>query len=241
MSDMTAPTIKPVMHHATFKTTRVQEMVDWYTKVVGIKVNFQFPGGAWTSNDRANHRLAFLGVPGLREDAEKIFHTGLHHTAFEYASLADLLASYARLKALGIEPDACVNHGLTTSLYYADPDKNMVELQVDNFGDWDKSSEWMRTAPEFRANPIGAFFDPDLVLAAYQAGTSKSCGRSQARHRTPARPPCSHARPDRRPGGCRRSPSQSLKGPPPGRLLSAAIQDGIRHHSYSLPTSISSL
>ena len=172
MSDMTAPTIKPVMHHATFKTTRVQEMVDWYTKVLGIKVNFQFPGGAWTSNDRANHRLAFLAVPGLREDAEKIFHTGLHHTAFEYASVADLLASYARLKALGIEPEACVNHGMTTSLYYADPDKNMVELQVDNFGDWDKSSEWMRTAPEFRANPIGAFFDPDLVLAAHRAGTS---------------------------------------------------------------------
>lgn len=46
----------------------------------------------------------------------------------------------------------------------------MVELQIDNLGDWDKSSEWMRTAPEFRANPIGAFFDADLVLAAHQAG-----------------------------------------------------------------------
>ena len=54
---MTAATIKPTLHHATFKTTRLQEMIDWYTKVVGIEVNFQFPGGAWTSNDRANHRL----------------------------------------------------------------------------------------------------------------------------------------------------------------------------------------
>jgi catechol 2,3-dioxygenase len=170
MPDMTAPTIKPTLHHATFKTTRLQEMIDWYTKVVGINVNFQFPGGAWTSNDRANHRLAFLAVPGLREDGEKIFHSGLHHTAFEYGSLADLLSSYARLKTLGIEPDISVHHGLTTSLYYVDPDKNMVELQVDNFGDWDKSSEWMRTAPEFRANPIGTFFDPDLVLAAHQSG-----------------------------------------------------------------------
>jgi catechol 2,3-dioxygenase len=139
MPDMTASTIKPTLHHATFKTTRLQEMIDWYTKVLGINVNFQFPGGAWTSNDRANHRLAFLAVPGLREDGEKIFHSGLHHTAFEYGSLADLLSSYARLK-------------------------------VDNFGDWDKSSEWMRTAPEFRANPIGTFFDPDLVLAAHQSG-----------------------------------------------------------------------
>jgi catechol 2,3-dioxygenase len=170
MPDTTVPTIKPTLHHATFKTTRLQEMIDWYTKVVGINVNFQFPGGAWTSNDRANHRLAFLAVSGLSEDAEKIFHAGLHHTAFEYGSFADLLSSYARLKALGIEPEVCVNHGLTTSLYYVDPDKNMVELQVDNFGDWDKSSQWMRTAPEFRDNPIGAFFDPDLVLAAHKAG-----------------------------------------------------------------------
>jgi hypothetical protein len=30
-----------------------------------------------------------------------------------------------------------------------------VELQVDNFGDWSKSKEWMKTSPEFAANPIG--------------------------------------------------------------------------------------
>jgi hypothetical protein len=48
----------------------------------------------------------------------------------------------------------------------------MVELQVDNFGDWAASGEWMRTAEDFRRDPIGAFFDPDLVLAAYQGGAS---------------------------------------------------------------------
>ena len=52
------------------------------------------------------------------------------------------------------------------SLYYSDPDQNMVELQVDNFGDWDASAEWLRTAEDFRRDPIGSFFDPDLVLAA---------------------------------------------------------------------------
>ena len=163
-------TIKPKLHHVTFKTTRVQEMVDWYRKVVGIDVNFQFPDGAWTSNDAANHRLSFLGFPGVREDKERIFHNGLHHTAFEYGSFADLVASYLRIKGLGIEPDVCLNHGMTLSLYYADPDGNLVELQIDNYGDWSKSTQWMRTAPEFAANPIGAFFDPDRMAAAHQAG-----------------------------------------------------------------------
>jgi catechol 2,3-dioxygenase len=56
--------------------------------------------------------------------------------------------------------------------YYADPDQNLVELQVENFGNRDASSEWMRTSEDFRQNPIGAFFDPDRVLAAYRAGAT---------------------------------------------------------------------
>jgi catechol 2,3-dioxygenase len=99
-------------------------------------------------------------------------HAGLHHTAFEYDSFDDLMSSFARLRQLGIEPVVCVNHGLTTSLYYSDPDQNVVELQVDNFGNWDASTEWMRTSEDFRQNPIGAFFDPDRVLAAYEAGAT---------------------------------------------------------------------
>ena len=48
----------------------------------------------------------------------------------------------------------------------------MVELQVDNFGNWEASAEWMRTAEDFRRDPIGSVFDPDDVLAAYQAGAT---------------------------------------------------------------------
>jgi len=172
MPDDSEQMIKPTMHHVNLKTTRLQEMIDWYALVVGIKVNFQFPGGAFISNDRANHRIALLAVPGLHDDPQKFVHTGLHHTAFEYGSFTDLMSSYARLKKSGIEPQFCLNHGLTTSLYYSDPDQNMVELQVDNFGNWDASAEWIRTAEDFRRDPIGSFFDPGLVFAAYQAGAT---------------------------------------------------------------------
>ena len=73
-------------------------MIDWYALVVGTKPNFQFPGGAFISNDPANHRIALLAVPGLTDDPQKFIHTGLHHTAFEYSSFADLMSSYARLR-----------------------------------------------------------------------------------------------------------------------------------------------
>jgi catechol-2,3-dioxygenase len=127
-------------------------MIDWYGRVAGFEVTHRAPVGAWLTNDAANHRLALIAVPGLEDDPSKLSHTGLHHTAFEFASLGELLDSYDRLRKLGIEPQACLDHGMTTSLYYADPDQNLVELQADNFGDWAKSSEWMRTSPEFATN-----------------------------------------------------------------------------------------
>ena len=49
---------------------------------------------------------------------------------------------------------------MTLSYYYKDPDGNHVELQVDVFGDWEASREWMRTSPDFHANPIGVFVEP---------------------------------------------------------------------------------
>ncbi len=61
---------------------------------------------------------------------------------------------------------------MTFSYYYKDPDGNFVELQCDAFGDWAKSSEWMRTSDEFHANPIGTFVDPAKVADASASGAT---------------------------------------------------------------------
>ncbi len=162
----------PTIHHVNFKTIRLQEMVEWYGTVVGMKPLFMFPGGAWMSNDEANHRVALLAVPTLTDDPDKLAHTGLHHTAFEYDSIDGLLDNYVRLKELGILPHVTVDHGMTTSFYYADPDGNSVELQYDNFDDWAKSSEFMRSSADFAANPIGVVIDADSMVAARKQGAS---------------------------------------------------------------------
>ncbi len=162
----------PVLHHVNLKTIHMQEMIDWYATVVGLTTVFQFPGGAWLTNDAANHRLALLASSKMSDDPDKIVHTGIHHLAFEYATFDDLLNAYTRLKALGIMPYVCLDHGMTLSFYYIDPDGNAVELQVDNFGDWAQSQEWMRTSPNFAADPIGTFVDPDQIVAARKTGAS---------------------------------------------------------------------
>jgi catechol-2,3-dioxygenase len=164
-------TIKPTLHHVTIKTSRLDQMIAWYALVVGAEVQFRDGVACWMTNDAANHRVAFLAVPGLGDDADKVRHNGVHHLAFEYDSFADLMSSFDRMRKAGVEPAFCLDHGLTISLYYKDPEGNYVELQSDNFSDWRQSSEWMRTSPDFAANPIGTFFDPARVYDAFQSGT----------------------------------------------------------------------
>jgi catechol 2,3-dioxygenase len=167
----TTPILRPTFHHFNLKTTRLQELIDWYAAVIGVEVVFQDETGAWLTNDAANHRIALLCFPGFVDDPDRETRTGMHHSAFEYDRFEDLNASYLRLREQGIEPDICIDHGMTLSYYYRDPDGNRVELQVDVFGDWTLSSEWMRTSADFKANPIGVFVDPATI--AEQAATGE--------------------------------------------------------------------
>jgi catechol 2,3-dioxygenase len=172
--------IRPTLHHVQLKTTRLQEMKRWYHTVAGFEVQFEFELGAFLFNDEANHRIVLIQTPKLFDDPDKFARTGVEHTAFEYSSLEDLLSSHQRLKAQGIEPFICLDHGLTTSFYYADPDQNSVELQVDNFGDWAQSSAFMR-GEDFRRDPIGTQVDPEKLLAAVEEGISRDEIRTRSR------------------------------------------------------------
>src|SRR6201993_4618302 len=105
--------VRPAFHHFNLKTTRLQELIDWYRVVVGAEVTFQDATGAWLTNDDANHRIALLAFPGFVDDPDKDTRTGMHHSAFEYASFDELNDSYVRLRDEGIVPAACLDHGMT--------------------------------------------------------------------------------------------------------------------------------
>jgi len=177
--------IHPTLHHFGVETRHLERMIDWYANVLGMVTNYSTANDAWgseagmsvsvafVSNDRANHRIALFSLPELQEDTDKKAHVKLQHVAFEYATIDDLLNSYARIKGLGIEPVLTTDHGPTIAFYYKDPDGNSVELLVDAFGDWDKSTEYVRTSPDFHKNSMGGtFVDPDKLVAARQTGMS---------------------------------------------------------------------
>ena len=142
-------------------------MVAWYETVLGAQTAFRNDFLAFLSYDEEHHRIAFVNIPGLAAEAEGT--TGLHHAAFTYATLTDLMATYQRLRDIGIKPIFPINHGPTTSLYYADPDGNQIELQVDNYDDIADATAFFYS-PAFAENPIGVEFDPEELLRRLAAG-----------------------------------------------------------------------
>lgn len=158
------------LHHVNLKAYRFEEMREFYTALIGIHPVAEVGTFGWYTFDTANHRLALMHLPTFTERVPE--SAGMHHMAFEYDSLDDLMRTYLRLKQIGILPAGCLDHGMTTSFYYRDPDGNYVELQVDNFGlDPAVSTAFMHTPP-FLANPIGVPINPESYAAAWQQGAS---------------------------------------------------------------------
>ena len=164
--------IRPTFHHFGIVTAHLEETLDWYARVLGMTTVQSSHGLVFLSNDRAHHRLAIISLPGTRDDSDSRPHAKLQHVAFEYATIDDLLTSWERLKGVEIEPVLAADHGPTTAFYYRDPDGNNIELFADNFGDWEQSSQYIRTSPAFQRNPMGAFVDPEQMMAARKAGAT---------------------------------------------------------------------
>ncbi len=164
--------MKPVKFaHVVYMTRRFEQMIAWYRNVFEAEVVYENPALAFLTYDDEHHRFAVANLELLKpggtsfDDRGEI---GVNHVAYTYAGAADLLDTYARLKRAGIEPYWPVHHGTTMSLYYADPDGNRMEFQVD-VGTVEEATELMKT-PEFAANPIGVMYDPDELLARFESG-----------------------------------------------------------------------
>lgn len=171
------PRVRPLKFvHVVYRTRRFAEMVRWYKTVFEAKVQYENPALAFLTYDGEHHRFAFANLDVLQPNAgekDRRGVIGVDHVAYTYASVNDLLENYAQLKAQGIKPYWCVHHGITVSMYYADPDGNQMEFQVDCFGSNDDANAFME-GPHFAANPIGVEYDPEEWLAKVRAGTPVS-------------------------------------------------------------------
>ena len=153
--------------HVVIRTNRFTELLAWYRQVFFAKTSYANPLLAFLTYDEEHHRIALLNTAQLK--APDQMYTGIDHIAFAYASLADVLVTWERLKGVGITPFCCINHGPTTSMYYKDPDGNEIEFQVDNFENIDDATAFFYS-DAFHENPIGVDFDPAMLLKRLRGG-----------------------------------------------------------------------
>ncbi|KAK7751920.1 hypothetical protein SLS62_006221 [Diatrype stigma] len=153
--------------HVVLRTPNFKAMTAFYKAFLGARASFENDDMAFLSYDAEHHRIAIIAQPGCGPRVPDA--AGLHHIAFTFDTLADLVTAYQQRRAREILPLWCVNHGPTTSIYYQDPDGNHLETQVDNFDDMAAGNAFV-SGPQFAENPIGVDFDPDELASRLRAG-----------------------------------------------------------------------
>ena len=154
--------------HVVLRVRDLPAMRDWYKIVLQAEVTQESDMLCFLTYDDEHHRIALVAIPGLEERGE-VRRVGMDHIAFTYASVGDLFHTYERLRDAGITPFWPINHGVTLSLYYRDPEGNRIELQVDAFATMDEGKTYMRS-DAFKTNPVGVVFDPEELLRRFRAG-----------------------------------------------------------------------
>ena len=173
--DFDAPASKVMspstLAHVVLRTRDVDKMIEFYTTFLGGKVVYKSGPISFITYDSEHHRIALIAIPDCQDKVRN--SCGLEHIAFSFPTIGDLLLAYRQRKAKGIPPSWCVNHGPTTSIYYHDPDGNMLETQVDNFDNNDDATAFMM-GPHFAENPIGTDFDPEDYINRLRNGEDEA-------------------------------------------------------------------
>ena len=134
--------------HIVLRVRDAQKSKDFYMKTIGLKLAHEDleRGTVFLSFGELHHDLALFQPAS--EPVADTSHAGLHHTAWQVGSFEELQAAYRDLLAMGIAVESTVEHNVTRSVYFPDPDGNRVELYCDMV---ENGFESMRTLGPRRA------------------------------------------------------------------------------------------
>jgi catechol 2,3-dioxygenase len=119
----------PVIGHVHLKVSNLDRSEEFYRDALGLEVTERV-GASFVvmSFGASHHHLALQGHPDAPPaDPEAL---GLYHFAIEVDNEEDLRAAVDRLEAAEIE-FAAVDHGISKSVYFSDPDGHGVEVYFD--------------------------------------------------------------------------------------------------------------
>ena len=136
--------------HLVLNVADVERSTAFYRDIVGFELARMRPdrSGAFLTCGVVHHNLALFKAPPGARPAEK-GQIGLNHFAFQVDDYKALQEAHRRLTEAGATIDHIVDHGMTRSVYFLDPDGLMMELYSNTF---ETEDEACAALPSRRAN-----------------------------------------------------------------------------------------
>lgn len=118
--------------HIVLKVRNLERAAAFYRDVLGMKEVMRYQGVmAFFSFSENHHDIGLLQV-GEQAPETPPQAVGLYHVAFKIGdTLDELRTCKAELEQRGVRLIGLSDHGVSQSLYLADPDGNEIELFVD--------------------------------------------------------------------------------------------------------------
>ena len=129
--------------HVVVRVTDRDRAERFYGEILGLPICARLDEGAFKMAFFSlgnHHDFAVMEVSGEGSTRSESA-VGLHHVAFNIGTrLEELREAKSRLEAAGIATTP-IDHEVTKSLYFADPDGNGVELYIDASDAWRKEPQ----------------------------------------------------------------------------------------------------
>ena len=140
--------IPRVIGHLVLNVSDVERSANFYRDVVGFELARMRPdrSGAFLTCGIVHHNLALFKAPAGARPAEK-GQVGLNHFAFQVDDYKALQEAHGRLTKGGAVIDHIVDHGMTRSVYFLDPDGLMMELYCNTFATEEEGLAFMKSTP----------------------------------------------------------------------------------------------
>jgi catechol 2,3-dioxygenase len=130
-----AAMIKPErIGHVVLKVRNLERSRAFYTEVLGMDVMMELPAipALFLANNRRDHHEIALIEIGPQAEPLRANQVGLSHVAFRLRNEKELRDAYQEFKQKDVPISFTVDHGVTKSVYFRDPDGHELEVYCDN-------------------------------------------------------------------------------------------------------------
>ena len=118
----------PKIGHVHLKVSDLKKAEEFYTKIFGFRVAERAANYIFLTFGKEHHDLALQEHRNATRPSDDM--VGLYHFAVKFENLKQLADAYFKLKKLKINFSP-IDHGISKTIYFADPDDNGIEVYVD--------------------------------------------------------------------------------------------------------------